>query len=158
MLQLWTKTSEPDTCQNSIVGHGGKNISIFSIEIRIEPVIAKSRLIKNSITVFSPQVNQCSCLSLCHIISCQPSMRNADKISALSASSTLFRVRIVAVEGVRRWHDNVSDVQSLTGVRVEHGRSYAANTAWPRWGYHNSGWSDVDFTVQSCMKSDRGLV
>ena len=124
--------SQPSACQDSIVSDAWNDISIFPIETRIESVSTESCVVKDSVTVFGPQVEEGPGLPRGDVVGGQPGGGDTDQVSGGSTSPTLSCVRVVAMEDVSspdldiRVPDVCPEVLSL-----EHGGGEATHTAGP---------------------------
>ena len=116
------------------------DISIFPIETRIESVSAESCVVRDSVTVFGPQVEEGPGLPHGDVVGGQPGGGHTDQVPGDPAAPTLPRVRVVAMEDVSspdldvRVPDVCPDVLSL-----EHSWGEATDAAGPGRGDHDCG-------------------
>ena len=160
IIDIWftfLAVPQPGACQESIVCDAGNDVSIFSIETRIESVITESGLVKYSVTVFGPEVEEGPGLPHGDVVGGQPGGGDAHPLPPGPAASAVPGVGVVAVEEV-----GLSDLDvrppEVAGPRVDHGGGEAAHTARPRGRDDDGGGAEVGEAPHSRVQRLRGLV
>ena len=105
--QTFLSIPEPGPCQGTIVCYCGKNISILSVVTRIESVITESRLVKYTVTVFGPEVDEGPGLPPGDVGGGEEGVRDGDEVPGAGAAPALLGVGVVAVVHVTVGHQDV---------------------------------------------------
>ena len=137
----------------------GHDVSIFSIETRIQSVRAESRVVKDPVAILAPQVKQGPRLSPCDVVCGQPCGGDTDHVPGVTTAPTLSRVRIITVEDVSSPDLNVGVPQVGSDVLgLEHGGGEAAHAAGPGLGYNDGGGAEIHPAPEGRLQRYRGLI